>query len=70
MLCLVCDTPILERDNFFWRFNTKSIDQSDGGVHDDCLIRAYEFGGDHDKAKKFYDESEILYKTIKALPKA
>lgn len=69
MICLICETPILERDSFYWQFDIEYNDESAGGVHDDCLLREIEFRGDIKQAKQIYVESRKSYRNIKPLPK-
>ena len=61
MNCLVCDTPILERDKYFWALDEND---SDGCVHDDCMIRAYEFADEFIKAGDIFRDSDAIYKGL------
>lgn len=64
MNCLICKTPILVRDSFFWRVDKDDKDESDGCVHDDCLIREAEFAGKYIEAGDIFRDSEKIYKTL------
>lgn len=62
MICLTCGTEILERDSYFWQFDPD--EDTEGAMHDDCLIRELEFIGDLKKAKQIYEGSVKAYKII------
>lgn len=68
MRCLICSTEIKKRDGFYWQYENPDDEESEGGVHDDCLIRECEFAGESVKADSIFMESDQYY-IKKTLPK-
>ena len=61
MKCLRCGTDIKAGESFYWQYDKPEDEESEGGIHDDCLIRECEFAGDTTKADDIFSESDAFY---------
>ncbi len=67
MNCTICETEILHRDSWFRQYENevaRKAKYNEGGVHDDCLLREFEFAGEYTKAGEIFRESKVFYKRI------